>query len=158
VLVALIPLIGWRIYRRVRRNVGRQKSRAWRHWAGAILFPLLLAMLALAAITRPLAEAALVAGAIGGMGLGIWGIRLTRFERTAEGFFYTPNAYLGIGLSLLLVGRVVYRMWELYMIEGTWATQPPDITRSPLTLAIVGLVAGYYAAYAIGLLRWRRQK
>jgi len=36
--------------------------------------------------------------------------------------------------------------------------EPPmsdNFTRSPLTLAIFGLLAGYYKAYAIGLLRWR---
>jgi hypothetical protein len=28
--------------------------------------------------------------------------------------------------------------------------------RSPLTLAVFGLLAGYYIAYAVGLLHWRR--
>jgi hypothetical protein len=35
--------------------------------------------------------------------------------------------------------------------------QSQDFTRSPLTLAIIGLVAGYYSTFAIGLLRWRRR-
>jgi len=39
VLLALIPLILWRLYSRYRRLVSRQKSRAWRHWAAAIFFP-----------------------------------------------------------------------------------------------------------------------
>jgi hypothetical protein len=156
-VVALVPLIGWRIYRRIRRNIGRQKSRAWRHWSAAVFFPLLVALLALAAMTRPLAEAALAAGAIGGAALGVWGIRLTRFERTEEGVFYTPNSYLGVGLSLLLVARVLYRLLEIYMAPGGGAAPPSDIARNPLTLAIVGLVAGYYAAYAMGLLRWRKK-
>ena len=30
-----------------------------------------------------------------------------------------------------------------------------DFGRSPLTLVIIGTMAGYYAWYAIGLLRWR---
>jgi hypothetical protein len=29
------------------------------------------------------------------------------------------------------------------------------LARSPLTLAVFGLVAGYYISYAIGLARWR---
>ncbi len=27
--------------------------------------------------------------------------------------------------------------------------------RSPLTLAVFGLIAGYYMTYALGLVRWR---
>jgi hypothetical protein len=158
VIIVMVPLIAWRIYSRVRRNVGRQKSRAWRHWVGAVFFPLLLLLLAVTAMARPLSEAALAAGIVAGAALGFWGLRLTRFERTAEGFFYTPNAYLGIALSLLLIARVLYRLGELYMMQGTAsAAQAQDFTRSPLTLLIIGLVAGYYATFAVGLLRWRRR-
>jgi hypothetical protein len=158
VIVVLVPLVAWRVYSRVRRNVGRQKSRAWRHWTGAIFFPLLLVLLALAAMARPLAEAALAAGMVSGAALGVWGLRLTRFDRTTEGFFYTPNAYLGIALSLLLIARILYRLSEVYLMRGAAsAVQAQDFTRSPLTLLIVGLVAGYYATFAIGLLRWRRR-
>jgi hypothetical protein len=32
-----------------------------------------------------------------------------------------------------------------------------DFARSPLTLCVFGLLAGYYIAYAIGLVRWRAQ-
>jgi energy-converting hydrogenase Eha subunit A len=142
---------------RVRRHIGRQTSRAWRHWAGAIFFPLLLVLLALAALARPLSEAALVAGAVCGAGLGVWGLKLTRYERTEQGFFYTPNAPLGIALSVLLVGRVLYRLAEVYAMQGhAAAVQSRDFVRSPLTLAIIGLLAGYYSTFAIGLLRWRR--
>jgi hypothetical protein len=158
VIVALVPLIAWRLYSRVRRNIGRQKSRPGRHWAGAIFFSLLLVLLALAAMTRPLSGVALAAGSLCGAALGIWGLKLTRYERTAEGFFYTPNAYLGIALSLLLVARVLYRLSEVYLLQGTAsAAQAQDFVRSPLTLLIIGLVAGYYATFAIGLLRWRRR-
>lgn len=158
ILALLVPLIGWRIYKRVRRNVGRQRSRAWRHWAGTILSPLLLALFALAAMRSPLAEGALAGGIACGIGLAAWALRITRFERTAEGCFYTPNAYIGVGLSLLLVGRVVYRFAELYAAGGDFAARggAQDFARSPITLAILGAVFGYYAVYSAGLLRWRR--
>jgi hypothetical protein len=32
-----------------------------------------------------------------------------------------------------------------------------DFARSPLTLGVFGLLAGYYVGYAIGLTRWRMQ-
>ena len=155
-LYAFIPLLLWRIYARVRRNIGRQRSKPWRHWFGITLFPLLVAMFALVALHSPLAEGALWGGVAAGVALAIAGLRLTRFERTADGFFYTPNAYIGVGLSLLLVGRVLYRMTQLYGANPAVAAGGnPDFARSPLTLLVFGMVAGYYATYAAGLLRWR---
>lgn len=154
VLVVLVPLVGWRMYSRVRRLVGRQRSRAWRHWTAAILFPLLAALFAIASIASPPALSALAGGCAAGIALGLWGLRLTRFERTAEGWFYTPNAHIGIALSILLVARIGWRIFEMQMY-GT----PPrgaQFATSPLTLLVFGTLAGYYATYAIGVLRWRR--
>lgn len=154
-LYAFIPLVLWRIYARVRRQIGRQRSRAGRHWFAVLFFPLVVLLLTLAALVNPIAEAALWGGLAGGVALAAWGLRLTRFERTAEGFFYTPNAYLGVGLSMLLVGRILYRMEQMYLVSGGAPASNPSFARSPLTLVIFGLVAGYYIAYAAGLLRWR---
>ena len=77
---------------------------------------LLALMLALPAITRPLAQAALAGGLVGGALLAGVGLKLTKYERTEQGFFYTPNAYIGVGLSLLLVSRILYRLAQLYGI------------------------------------------
>jgi hypothetical protein len=96
----------------------------------------------------------LAAAAIGG-GLGVWGHRLTRFEATPEGLFYTPSAHLGIAISLLFIGRVAYRLVQLWTMGGMARDGHVDFVRSPLTLAIFGVMAGYYVAYAIGLIRWR---
>jgi hypothetical protein len=160
-LYAFIPLLLWRIYARIRRNIGRQRSRPARHWIGVTLFPLLVLLFTVAALARPLAEGALWGGVAAGVVLAVAGLKLTRFERTSDGFFYTPNAYIGVGLSLLLVARILYRMTQLYGgAAAAYATGPgahQDFARSPLTLLIFGMVAGYYATYAAGLLRWRRR-
>jgi hypothetical protein len=156
-VVALVPLVIWRMYSRIRRMIGRQRSRLWRHWTAAIVFPLVILLLGMVAALHPVSLATLAAGVAVGAGLAIWGLRLTRFEATPEGFFYTPSAHIGIALSLLLVARILYRLVEIYgfAASGT-AGAPPDFARSPLTLLIVGTLAAYYAAYAIGILRWRR--
>ena len=55
-----------------------------------------------------------------------------------------------------MVARIAYRFFEIYSLAGTPGVgQPPDFARSPLTLLCIGMVASYYVAYAIGLLRWR---
>jgi cytochrome b561 len=119
-----------------------------------VMFPLLAAMLALAAARSPLALGMLAGGLAVGAGLALWALRLTRFERTADGLFYTPSAHIGIALSLLLAARIAWRLFELR--TGAAAAGGTDFVRSPLTLAVFGTLAGYYAAYAVGLIRWRR--
>ena len=155
----LPPLILWRVYMRVRRNIGKQRSKLWRHWCGVVLCPLLLALMALGALTSMEAEGALLAGLALGLALGTYGLSLTRFERDGPTFYYTPNPYLGVGLSLLLVGRIGYRLVQLYQMHGDLrAFNDPSFARSPLTLAMVGVVFGYYTAYSFGLLRWRKRE
>lgn len=156
-LLVLIPLLVWRIYSRLKRMMGRHESQMWRHWAAAVLLPVLLAALAVATGGEALTLSSLAAGALGGAWLGLWGIRLTRFENTGKGYFYTPNVRLGMTVALLFAARVLYRGMELYMNTRIAVPQPQaDFTQSPLTLLTFGLLAGYYAAYAWGLLRWRR--
>jgi len=156
--VGIAALVVWRLYSRMRRVIGRQKFSAVRPWLTVTLFPLLLALLAVASFTQPLGEGALLAGTVVGVALGILGHRLTTFEATPEGLFYTPNAHLGIALSLLLVARLAWRYVQLNItVGGPASPYGPGFVSSPLTLLVFGTLAGYYVSYAIGLLRWRRQ-
>lgn len=158
-LLVLIPLLVWRIYSRLKRSMARQASKLWRHWAGAILFPLLIAAAAVASQGEQLALSCLAAGTLAGVWLGVWGIKLTRFENTDKGYFFTPNFRLGMLVSLLFVARLLQRGLELYLNSRVALplAQPP-LAQSPLTLLAVGLLAGYYAAYGWGLLRWRHSQ
>ena len=56
-------------------------------------------------------------------------------------------------LSLLLTARVIYRFAQLYFLSDPFDESVAGFGRSPLTLVIVATLAGYYGAYAIGLLR-----
>jgi hypothetical protein len=154
VTIAILALIAWRLYYRIRRTIGRQRLSPARPWVTVVLFPLVVVLLAWASRTQPLAGAALAGGVALGIGLGLIGLRLTRFERTAEGLYYTPSAHLGIALSALLVCRIAWR----FMVNGLPAAgagpPPPAAALGPLTLLLVGTLAGYYVTYAVGLLRW----
>lgn len=154
-LAVAIPLILWRLYSRIRRLVGRQKSKLWRHWVTVIFFPSIVVLLGIVALHNTITLASLVAGVATGIGLAVWGLKRTRFESTPEGFFYTPNAHIGIAVSLLFVGRILFRLVEVYGAIGTAQPGMQDFARSPFTLVIFGILAGYYSAYAIGILRWR---
>jgi cytochrome b561 len=151
----LLPLLGWRVYARFRRMVGRQRLSRVRPWVTLAIFPTLILLLGLAAHSHPERLWWLAAGLSLGSLLGSFGLRKTKFEPTPQGLFYTPNAHLGIALSLLFVARIIYRLVEVYALEPTVPHGMDDFARSPLTLAVFGLLAGYYIAYAIGLARWR---
>jgi hypothetical protein len=155
VMVILVPLLAWRMYSRFRRLVGRQRLSRIRPWITLTIFPLLILMIAWVTRFDGEREGYLAAGLAVGALLAVIAHRLTRFEATREGLFYTPNAPLGIALSLLMVGRIAYRMVEVWSMDPSIARNNTEFVRSPLTLVIFGVLAGYYIAYAIGLVRWR---
>jgi hypothetical protein len=133
VLAMLLPLIAWRVY----------------------LFPALALLVTLGASAHPTSLLAFVASLVAGAALGRYGIRTTNFEAVPGTLFYTPNAHLGIALSVLFVLRIAYRLLEVYVLEPGLGRSGAEFARSPLTLFVFGLLAGYYISYAIGLALWR---
>jgi len=155
--IAIGALVLWRVTRRVRRLVGRQPVRPGRLAFTLVFFPLLVVLLGLSGFRDPEVLFGLGGGLVLGALIGVVGLRMTRYEVTPEGLFYRPHTGIGIALALLFVGRVLYRFGAFYFATGTvdphvWSS----FGRSPLTLAVFGVLAGYYIAYAIGILRWRR--
>src|SRR5450631_1788105 len=102
------------IYRRFRRSFGRQPLRPGRMWIRiALLIVLACSLLPLAFKSGQflLAECA---GAAAGAALGIWGARHTRYAEIQGRLFYVPHTYTGVAVSLLFIGRLVYRIVEWY--------------------------------------------
>jgi hypothetical protein len=155
VTLAIIALLAWRVYARVRRNIGRQHFVAARSWTSVTLFPLVIVLVAFGLrFQPPVMGVSLFGGLVLGVVLGVLGLRLTRFEVTAEGLYYVPSAHLGIALSTLLVARVLYRFISVGAPGSDPGATPLATHLTPLTLALVGMLAGYYVTYAVGLLRW----
>jgi hypothetical protein len=154
IAAVIIPFVMWRVYMRIRRLMVRQKSQAWRHWIGVVLFPLLSIVLGTLALAHPLSLAGMAGGAAIGVALGVVGLRRTMYESIGGEFFYTPSAHIGVLVSMLFLGRLLYRGYEFY-VAG--AARPDDFASSPLTLLVFGILAGYYTSYAAGILRWRRR-
>lgn len=155
-------LYAWAAYRRIRRNIGRQPFQPTRLGVRIAILTLVGGGFLFAAAAGP-ASAAMEAGLGGlvlGAVLGFVGLRLTRFESTPEGFFYTPNVYIGVGLSALFIGRLIYRFLVVGQVTAASAAaagQPGAnplavITANPLTLAIFTLLVGYYVTYYAGVL------
>jgi 4-amino-4-deoxy-L-arabinose transferase-like glycosyltransferase len=154
-VLVVVPLVIWRMYSRIKRNIERQKLGKWRPWITLTIFPAIMILISMGSFAHPQRLLAMAGGLAAGAILGVFGMRRTKFENTPEGLFYTPNAHIGIALSAIFFGRVIYRMFQLYSMDPEVQPNPADFASSPLTLAIFGLLAGYYVTYAVGLIRYK---
>ena len=158
-VAALLVFIAWRVQGRIRKLLTRQPLRAWRLRLSMGLFGYIAVGLLFNLWGHWPGFAAFAVTFAAGCALAVVGVRHTRFEWLEDGPHYTPDARIGIALSLVLVARVVWRLGEMAMRGGMpqHLARVEELLDSPVTLAVLGLLAGYYFAYALGLLRWRRQ-
>jgi hypothetical protein len=154
--VLVTAIVAFGIYRRIRRNIGRQTLTAGRQYARMAIFTVLCLFLAFAHPLQPAAVAYIASGLIVGAAVGWFALRHTEFEATPEGYFYTPHLYIGIAVTALFIGRILYRLVLIYNMAGNMGNgmRPPAQDSNPLTLGILFLTAGYYIVYCTGLLRW----
>ncbi|MDR3387090.1 MAG: DUF1453 domain-containing protein [Rudaea sp.] len=154
--VLIAVFVAFVLYRRVRRNIGRQRVSPVRMQWRMGIFGVIGALMLLASLRDMNLFGAMVAGLAGGLALGWFGLRHTKFENTPEGNFYTPHTYIGLFVSALLLGRVLYRFVVVYPAMHAAAQDNANpfaaYQKSPLTLAILGIVIGYYLAYYAGVL------
>jgi cytochrome b561 len=107
---------------------------------------------------QPIAVAYIASGLIVGAAIGWFALRHTGFEAGPQGYFYTPHLYIGIAVTALFVGRLLYRAVLLFDAPGNAALgAAPAPDNNPLTLGILFLTASYYIVYCTGLLRWLRK-
>lgn len=145
--------VAWRIYARVRRNIGRQPWQPKRLIGRAIFFGVISALYAVAVAMNPPMLGALAGGMALGVLLAFWGLHLTEFAATSEGKFYTPNLWIGLTLTLMFAGRIAYRMIAAFSQPMPDSASASTLFQSPLTVAMFGLTAGYYVAYNIDVVR-----
>ena len=160
ILIALIPLS---LVQRYRVGTSRQRARGWLatinltgHGLSAVLF---LAGAALTTIWVPGAFTYAAAGFAAGLVLGMIGLRLTRWEHTAGGLHYTPNALLVLAVMLVVTGRVLYGLWRAWETWRAGLRGESWFVEAGLATAMAAgaVVLGYYLAYWIGVRRRYRR-
>ena len=155
-LLALTPFLVWRIYSRLKSILQRQRSILQRHYTGAGVFGA-IPLIAASQVAPTLGLLGwLAVGVGGGIAYGIWGLKLTRFETMQDGYFFTPNARLGMVIALQFVASILYIGFEIYANQDT-GLPTPRVTDYIFFLPSLGLMTGYFATYSAGLLRWRWQ-
>ncbi|MGZ8288370.1 MAG: hypothetical protein ACXWVD_14795 [Telluria sp.] len=155
-LLVLVPLLIWRVYARVKKMMARQRSIVSRHWTGVGVFTAMVLVPGSELVAQPMTLGWLAVGTAAGIGYGMFGLRKTRYEETPEGYWFTPNLYLGMLVAMVFIARIMYVGLEIYVNQGS-ANALPRFTDSPLTLVSLGLFAGYFGTYSAGLLRWRHK-
>ncbi len=145
--VLIIGVLLWSVYRRIRRNFGRQPLRPVREGILVTVFGALALVMTFAALLQEVLPAYLC-GALAGAVLGAIGLRLAKIETTPTGNFYIPNKFLGTGVTLLVTLRIAY---QLYLRSAT-----PEAAITPaqnaLTTGLFGVLAFYYIVFFTGLL------
>jgi hypothetical protein len=153
----ITALVIFAVYRRVRRNFGRQRVSEGRLKFRIGLLAVIGALLLVISLRFPLSLAALAGGAIAGIGLAMVGLQHTKFENTSDGRFYIPHTYTGLVVTALFLGRMCYRLLVVYpqMRAAAAEDQSPlgGLQHSPLSAAVFGLLIGYYIFFNLGVLR-----
>lgn len=158
--VLVVALVLWSLYWRVRRNFGRQPVNNGRLYSRAAVVGVLGVLLLSTLWRDSTLLIMLLGGAVCGAVVAQIGLRHTRFETTPQGRFYTPHAYLGLAILALFIGRLLFEFLAIYAHPQALAAARGDplamYRQNPLTLALFGLLVGYYVPYNIGVVRRAR--
>jgi hypothetical protein len=156
-LVLAMPLL---LVLRYRAGTARRVGRRWVATLNLVMITLSAGLfLWAAAITSfwvPDAFRYSLAGLVGGSLLGLLGLALTRWEKTAQALHYTPNRWLILFITLAVTMRLLYGFWRAWQ---AWRTTGPDTSWLAAagvagSMAVGAVVLGYYLTYSAGV-RWR---
>lgn len=164
IVIALMPLF---LIQRYRVGTARRLARPWVATLHVVLTAisalLFLAAAAATAIWVPHAFSGAAAGLAAGLGLGVVGLLLTRWEPTPATLHYTPNRWLVLLVTFMVSARVAYGFWRSWQVAqaGVYGTEMVLAFGIPESLAVGGAVLGYYVAYAWGvrfrIAAWQRR-
>ncbi len=146
--------IGWLYYRRIRRSFGRQSWQPKRTVARLALVSIVALALLGAAVFLPHVGLGIGVGAAAGAALGLLALKHTHAQAIDGQRYYTPNPWIGGGLTVLLLGRLAWR-WSQGALAGGSAQAAQQA--SPLTMGIAATLIAYSLVYNIGLLLRMRQ-
>lgn len=158
-LVAFLALVPLSLIQRYRAGTARRLARGWISTLNLIFIGASAGLfLVAAAVTNawvPQAFTYAGAGLVGGVLLGVFGLGSSRWEESPHGLYYTPNRWLVLAITLAVTARVIYGIWRGWQasraaLEGAAWLAASGVAGS---LAVGGVVLGYYVAYWAGVRR-----
>jgi len=149
-----VALAVFAVYRRLRRSFGRQPLSPVRMRIRIGMLALIGSLVLPTSLRSAAFMSATVLGLMAGIGLGVWGFARTRYQRIDGRLFYIPHTYTGILVSVLFIGRLVYRMVSLSVTDSRARPGSALMIASPVTLGLLFVVVGYYGFY-YGRVLWK---
>lgn len=163
-VVLLLPLVfglllPFSIVQRYRTGTARRMGRRWVASLNVFMLSLSAYLFFIAAsfanLWAPNALPYSFAGLACGIVVGLLGLKLTRWEPTAEGLHYTPPRVLVLLITLVVTVRVLYGFWRAWHAwhqsgaGGSWLVH----AGAAGSLAMGAGVLGYYFTYWAGVAR-----
>ena len=159
VLVLSVVLLPLSLIQRYRVGTRRRPAWAWLITLNlvGVLISSALFIVSAAVMTAwlPGALTYSLGGLLTGSVVGLLGLWLTRWEPTPGGLHYTPSRILMLGLTLVVLGRLVYGFWRSW---HAWSAAPDttswlNASGAQGSLAAGAMVLGYYVVYWAGVRR-----
>lgn len=164
-LLLLLPLaFPLLLVQRYRMGKARRRGRRWAARLSLVVLTfscfLFLATAALANIWAPHALTFSLLGLGGGGVLGGIGLRLTRWEESERGLYYTPNRWLILFLTLAVTLRLLYAIWKAWHTWQVHGAESSWLAAAGVagSMAVGAVVLGYYLTYTTGLYRRLRPR
>jgi hypothetical protein len=163
IVLAPVVLMPLSLVLRYRTGTARRPARGWVTVLNLATLALSTGVfLTVAAVTSVWAPGALEYSFLGlaaGAGLGLLGLRLTRWEATPASLYYTPSRWPVLALLVVVTSRAFYGFWRAW---HPWQARPDDTSwlaaaGAAGSLGIGAVVLGYYLIYWIGVRRRLKQ-
>ncbi|CAG7653765.1 hypothetical protein ACFQI7_31230 [Paenibacillus allorhizosphaerae] len=164
IIMLLCLFVMYRMFRRVRRNIGWQQLEPGKMRLFTVIFSV-IGMLLL--IEGAFYATSLISDAIGillGLMLAYYGAALTRFEQRGGRWHYRPNTWIGVAVTVLFFGRLIYRFYDMYSMPQGGGVQGGLTLAGKLQTMVSGWTAGlllvmfaYYVGYNLLILRKQKQ-
>lgn len=154
IILLIVCLVGFRIVRRVRRNFSWMELRSSRLIYRVVLLAVIGIVLMSMSGFNTVSMISDIIGILVGAALGIAGASMTAFERRGTELYYKANVWIGSIVTVLFVGRFVYRMYEMM-------TMPRDggqnynfaVGGSHWASGLMLIMFAYYVVYYVLLMR-----
>ncbi|MCM3626001.1 cytochrome c biogenesis protein CcdC [Paenibacillus glycanilyticus] len=155
------------MYRRFKRSIGFQPFKPGRLKMRIGLFCVIGILLLVTGFPHPAIYLSDALGIACGAVIAYYAIKHSRFEQRDDTLFYRTHVGIETLVVLLFIGRIAFRVIEMFGEGGTMAMNPnlnggtaqmQQYTNDPLTAATFFLLVAYYIGYYTFILRKSDEK
>lgn len=164
IVILVLIFILYRSFRRVRRSIGWQRLNPEKMRTFTVILFVIGSIFLAEGASHAISLVSDAAGILIGIILACYGAATTRFEKRDGGWHYRPNTWIGIAVTVLFFGRLIYRIYVMFAMTTSDAAPNGSVLGSGLQSMASGWTSGlllimfaYYIAYNIILLRKQKR-